>query len=350
MRVLVIGGTRYFGRTLVERLLADGHTVTLYTRGANRPWFWDRVRHIPGDRTDRAAFAAHLAGTSWDLVFDQQAYRREDVEGVLEVLAGRVGRYVLTSTGSVYHDGYVDFQRHCPFAEDTVNHRSFGWDYPPHATEYGTGKRHCEKLLTEHPEFPWTVLRIPAVMGADDPTGRMWFFVQRVLDGGPLLWPVERQAPWRSLFAGDAAASLQRVATHAAARNRIYHVAMEEIMTPHGWISAIARAAGTEARVCFVPAAAIQAVSPDSVPPFSRDTPYLHDLHRSRTEWGYRSTLLDDWLAEVVRWYRHEYQGPDSEGYSLRDEERRLARRYVRAEAALVTELESEARVPQAPS
>ena len=49
------------------------------------------------------------------------------------------------------------------------------------------GKRHCEKWLDENSDVPYTIVRIPAVMGSDDPTGRMWWWVQRAMDGGGVI-------------------------------------------------------------------------------------------------------------------------------------------------------------------
>ena len=73
MRYLVIGGTRYMGRVVVERLLDRGDHVTVYSRGNNRPYWWDRVEHLIGDRTDAADLRSKLRGkdfgqpTGWQL-------------------------------------------------------------------------------------------------------------------------------------------------------------------------------------------------------------------------------------------------------------------------------------------
>lgn len=340
MRALVIGGTQYFGRSLVRRLLARGDNVTLYTRGKSRPEFWDQVEHILGDRTDRAAFRTNLAGREFDLVFDQQAYHREDVQAAAEALKGRVGRYVFTSTGSTYHEGYVDFLNTCPFPESALPHSRVSWEKGPGESDYASGKRQCEKYLLEHPEFPWTVVRVPAVMGPDDPTSRMWFFVQRAMDGGPLLWPVEEQAPWRTLYREDAATSLLGVTATERTRSQIYHVAMEEILTPERWVAEVWRAAGKEPRLVFVPGALLERLLPRSRPYFSRNTPYIQDLRKSREHWGYRSSPFSEWIAETVRWYRDEYRGPDSAGYADRAREIQLAERFPAAHAAWTASFE----------
>jgi len=335
MRVLVIGGTRYMGRVVVRRCLARGDEVVLYTRGNTRPDYWDDVGHILGDRTDRDSFKRNLAGERFDAVIDMQAYRREDIDSVLEALAGRVGRYVMTSTGSVYADGYVEFANTCPFPESALDHSRVTWDYPPGEHEYGVGKRHCEKRLLEQDALPWTVVRVPAVMGWDDPTHRMWFFAQRALDGGPLLWPAEERAPWRTLYVEDAAGALLGVLETEQTRNQIYHVSMHEVLTPERWADRVWLAAGADADLVYVPRAVIERELDDSVPYFPRSTPYLQDLGKSETDFGFTTTPLDDWLATTIAWYRDEYAGPASRGYARRTDELRLAQHWRAASERL---------------
>ncbi|MBI3972107.1 MAG: NAD-dependent epimerase/dehydratase family protein [Chloroflexi bacterium] len=333
--ILIIGGTRYFGRILAQRLLEGGDRVTLYTRGNTRPDFWDDVDHIIGDRTDRDQFRAALAGRRFDAVYDQQAYRREDVAAAVEALDGRIGRYVFTSTGSTYHEGYVDFLNTCPFPESALDHARVTWEILPGETEYAAGKRHGEKYLVEHPTIPYTIVRVPAVMGWDDPTNRMWFYVQRALDGGPLLWPAEEQAPWRTLYVEDAAGALLGVLDTERTRRQIYHVAMSEILTPERWVREVWRAAGMDAGhpapVVYVPKAALERLLPTSMHWFSRNTPYIQDLRKSRRAFGFTTTPLFEWVGKTVNWYRESYHGGDSKGYDRRAQEIELANRWTEA-------------------
>ena len=81
------------------------------------------------------------------------------------------------------------------------------------------GKRHCEKWLLENCAVPFTVVRIPAVMGWDDPTNRMWWWVQRALDGQAVAWPLENQGPFRTLYSDDAASNFIRAMDAPRAAN-----------------------------------------------------------------------------------------------------------------------------------
>ena len=57
MDILIIGGTAFFGRDIVDLTLAAGHNVTVFSRGRQRSAFWDRIEHIAGNATwERALF------------------------------------------------------------------------------------------------------------------------------------------------------------------------------------------------------------------------------------------------------------------------------------------------------
>ena len=340
MNVLIVGGTRYMGRVVVQNLLERGDSVTVFSRGNTKPDWWDRIEHIPGDRTDRADFKSKLAGKFFDAVIDTQAYKREDVESAVETFHGSVGRYLMVSTGSVYQDGKLDFTTHCPFKESDVDWSSLDYTYPEGEDPYGVGKRHCEKWLQENSTLPYTVIRIPAVMGWDDPTGRMWWWVQRALDGRRILVPLEDRAPFRTLYAPDAAANFLRAIDSVDAANRIYHITMQEIMTVERWSDLIWRAAGHECKITYVPKKVIHSHPSLKAyaPPLCRPIPYIHDLSRAERDFGFRTTPVEEWIRTTVDWYRDRYTGEGSEGYEHREGELALAAQWKERFDRLVSE------------
>lgn len=161
------------GQIAVQRLLDRGDQVTVFSRGNMRPDWWNRVDHVLGDRQNYDAFESKLKGRQFDAVIDLLAYRKADVQSAVETFRGNVGRYLMISTGSAYGDGKLDFASHCPFKETDVNWASLDYTYPAGEDPYGVGKRHCEKWLQENTDLPYTIIRLPAVMGEDDSSGRM---------------------------------------------------------------------------------------------------------------------------------------------------------------------------------
>ena len=77
MDVLIIGGTQYFGKVIVRKLLDRGDNVTVFSRGNSRPEFWDEIEHINGDRTDYIGFIQKLKGRHFDAVVDNLAFHAQ---------------------------------------------------------------------------------------------------------------------------------------------------------------------------------------------------------------------------------------------------------------------------------
>ena len=98
MRVLVLGGTQFVGRTIVEHALAAGHSVTITNRGLTSPTaaelFGERVEHIV---SDRGGDLGELEGRRWDVAIDVNGYLPRDVASSARRLADAVGMYCTSS-------------------------------------------------------------------------------------------------------------------------------------------------------------------------------------------------------------------------------------------------------------
>src|ERR1700759_5153365 len=104
MKVLVLGGTKFLGRAVVEAALADGHEVTLFNRGVTNPKLFPKVEHLHGDRDgDLSA----LEGRRWDAVVDPSGYVPRGVRASAELLAAAASHYVFVSSISVYESPMV---------------------------------------------------------------------------------------------------------------------------------------------------------------------------------------------------------------------------------------------------
>jgi 2'-hydroxyisoflavone reductase len=107
VNLLIIGGTRFLGRHLVDAALACGHRVTLFNRGQSNPELFPAVEKLRGNRDgDLGA----LAGRRWDAVIDTCGYLPRIVRQSADLLAGAVGHYTFISSISVYVDESVHRQ------------------------------------------------------------------------------------------------------------------------------------------------------------------------------------------------------------------------------------------------
>ena len=101
MRLLVLGGTKFLGRAVVEAALERGHEVTLFNRGETNPELFPEAEKLRGDRDgDLRA----LEGRSWDAVVDPSGYVPRVVRASAELLRDSVGHYVFVSSVSAYAD------------------------------------------------------------------------------------------------------------------------------------------------------------------------------------------------------------------------------------------------------
>ena len=101
MQLLILGGTRFLGRALVEAALDQGHQVTLFNRGQTNPGLYPQLERLVGDRDGGLAA---LEGRQWDAVIDTCGYVPRIVRQSAELLAGSVEHYTFISSLAVYAD------------------------------------------------------------------------------------------------------------------------------------------------------------------------------------------------------------------------------------------------------
>jgi len=184
-RVLILGGTQFIGRQIVETLLAAGHKVSILTRGLSPDELPAQVERLRGDRDLGASGLAALTGRTWDVCVDVSGYTPRQVRPSAERLQKSVKRYVFVSAVSVYGDPSQRPVRETqpripPTSEDVTE---------VNGETYGALKVACEDIVQEVYGDRGTLLRPQIVVGPHDPRGRYAHWVQRVLLGGEMLAP-----------------------------------------------------------------------------------------------------------------------------------------------------------------
>ncbi|MFE9426393.1 NAD-dependent epimerase/dehydratase family protein [Kitasatospora sp. NPDC006697] len=179
--LLVLGGTRFLGRTVVEAALADGHRVTLFNRGRTAPGLFPGAETVLGDRESAADLAALAAGRQWDAVIDVAGYHPEVVGRSVAALAGRVGRYVFVSTLSVFAD-------QATVQDEDGELLQLADDLPEHQ-QYGARKAACERIVREAFGERASIARPGMIVGPHDPTDRFAYWPRRFMRGGRVLLP-----------------------------------------------------------------------------------------------------------------------------------------------------------------
>ena len=185
MRLLVLGGTKFLGRAVVDEALERGHELTLFNRGETNPELYSEVEKLRGDRDgDLSA----LEGRDWDAVFDPSGYVPRVVRASAELLADRVGHYTFVSSLSVYGD----FSEVVTEDDGQLIRLDDTSDESLEGDRYGGFKALCEQVVAD--VFPGRSARVRAglIVGPNDPTGRFTYWPRRVARGGEVLAPGRR--------------------------------------------------------------------------------------------------------------------------------------------------------------
>lgn len=305
--------------------------MTVLTRGRRPlPQGHEGLGHLIADRADPAALRTALAGRRFDATVDLLAFDAGDVARLHDALGEGIGRHLMISSGQVY---LVAAERHPPFREEDAAREPS--PEPAAGTRdhgewrYGIGKRAAEaELLARTGGRPerGVCLRLPVVQGARDRSRRLWAYLERLRDGGPILLP-GGAAPVRFVWAEDVARALVTLA-ESAPPSPAYNLAMPDEPPLDALLERAAEHLGTRARLVScrwddVRAAALgPGVSPYSGPWCSRPDPA-----RAEREWGFRGAPSDAWLPQVIAAHLAEPSPASHPGYADRAAELALAAR-----------------------
>lgn len=180
MKILIIGGTRFFGIHMVHELLRKGHQVTIATRGKSQDVFGDSVERIILERTDADSMRNALVDKTYDVVIDKIAYCSNDIKYALDVI--HCQKYIYMSTTAVYQPKHINTKEEefDGAAEELIwcNRSDFSYDKV---------KRQAECALCQiYNDKNWIAVRYPFVIGKDDYTNRLRFYVEHAVKSVPM--------------------------------------------------------------------------------------------------------------------------------------------------------------------
>lgn len=189
MRLLVLGGTLFLGRHVVEAALARGHEVTLFNRGLTAPGLFPEAEHVAGDR-DGGLDA--LRGRGFDGVVDTLRDDPRLVGAAAALLGPAVERYCFVSSISVYADlSRPGWDERSPLREE--------------GDDYGARKARCERAVEAAVGDRALLLRPGLIVGPWDPTNRFAYWATRLARGGEILAPGPPELPVQVIDARDLA-------------------------------------------------------------------------------------------------------------------------------------------------
>ncbi|WP_232695625.1 NAD-dependent epimerase/dehydratase family protein [Brevibacillus daliensis] len=281
---LILGGTRFFGKRLVQELLDKGVGVTIANRGKTNDPFGEQVRRIIVDRTDESAMQQAFQDFQVDVIFDQICYSSEDARISCQVFAGKVSHYVFTSTLSVYDSS----------EERLVEEMFDPYTYPiryegREQVTYQEGKRQAEAVFFQKADFPVVAVRFPIVLGDDDYTKRLHFHIEHVANQQPIGMP-------------NTGATISFIPSDEAARFLLW-AAEEQLVGPynaaslgdiklHDLLSMIEEKTGKKAII-------VNEASAEHSSPFGITQSWYMSTEKAR-ETGFLFTSIQEWLPSLV--------------------------------------------------
>lgn len=323
MNILVLGGTIFLGRHIVQAALRRGHTVTSFTRGKHNPDLFPEIEHLRGDRNgDLEA----LRGRRWDVAIDTCGYVPREVKASAELLADAVEHYTFVSSLSAYRD----FPR--PSMDESAE---IGTLDDPTIEEvtgetYGPLKALCEKAAED--AMPGRVLSVRAglIVGPYDPTDRYTYWPHRIAEGGEVLAPGNGTEAVQYIDVRDLAEWIVRMAEQR--RAGVYNATgPAHPLTMASFLEACRAATGSDARFIWVDKSFLigEGVTlwmeiPLSVPDIEELSGFSQVSCAKAIADGLRFRDVEETIADTIAWNATRPEGAPMHAGLSRERERHL--------------------------
>ena len=319
-KILILGGTSFVGRVLVEHLLLlDKYEITLFNRGKTNADLFGQVAKIHGNReTDDILL---LANQNWDVVIDICGYYPLSLQKIVAMLRGRVGRYIFISTGSVYDLEQIGEQ---VITEDSLLYTCSDAEKTDHSMEtYGKRKVACEQvLLAAKADIDPIILRPGVIYGKYDPFDRHYYWLYRVQQGGKILVPTGSENLSSHTFVNDLARIIIRSIEIPEHRN-IYNTTTHPLISFSGMLDSMCRALNKKptfvhADVEFQEEAEIEPWS--DLPLWINGNLFMVDNARLLKDLGLEMTSLDESFRLTAEYYADKQWYIPKSGMTLEEE------------------------------
>lgn len=279
MEVLIIGGSRFVGPLLTERLLAKDNKVTIFNRGKVSDDYPAGVTFIKGDRNKGFNLIQHF-----DVIVDMCAYNGAQTKTALDQL----------SFDFFIHFGSVASYKKSEIFPLTEDSPSGDW---PLMGDYNKGKVECEEVLAASGKKHASI-RPAYILGPNNYMNRENFIYSRISAGQPVMLPGNGQALVEFVFAKDVADIIVLLAEKRV--EGAYNCSGDEKITLKGLVEEMAKIGGKEAVISYNPKADGADHNEDEFP-FANEN--LISSSQKIKDLGFSFTLLVQGLREDFESY-----------------------------------------------
>jgi 2'-hydroxyisoflavone reductase len=325
MKVLVIGGTLFIGKLLVEELLKGGHDVAVLHRKPKHD-LGKRVENIMADRNDADSLREALSGRRFEVVFDNvydwdRGTTAAQVEATVRACGDRISRYVFMSSVAAYGDG-LNHKESDPLAPG----------YHPEA--YVSHKAATERLLFRmraQKGFPVVTFRPPFVYGPGNPFYREQFFWDRLRAGRPVIIPGDGHRLMQFVYVNDLVHAMVRAMQEPRAVGEAFNIGDPKPLTQAEVVEKLAKVANVEATLVRMPRDVIVHAGGNAMhEPFYFGEyldlpPITENIGKVTRLLKMKLTPFETGLKETYRWYTRNHK-PRTAGFEFDDKVLALAK------------------------
>ena len=217
MKILVMGGTRFVGKSLVQKLILQNHDIDIFTRG-NIP-NPKGSNLIKGDRNNLEDILK-LKNNKYDIIFDISGRELSQTKNLIENINENFERYVYVSSAGVYQD----IQELPIFEKDSIDKDS-----------RHIGKYESEKWLIDN-KIPFTSFRPTYIYGPGNYNKiENWFF-ERIVSLKKVPIPFDGSLITQLGHVSDLTDAMIKCLSQMKTKNNIYNCSGEKGITIKGLV------------------------------------------------------------------------------------------------------------------
>lgn len=298
-KVLIIGGSYFAGRALVEFLLNEGkNEIFTFNRG-NIPLNLKGVNEFKGDRTSIESIRANLPSGDWDAVIDFCGYSPEDIDSVIKGIPGRIRHYIFISTASVYdHSGMLPLDE----ISETIKAPQPGLGY---YSEYVLGKiraEECLMVICREKSIPWTIMRPSILYGRFNYAPRETYFFDLMEKEAAIVIPEHNLTLFNFIFVEDLAAIIGRCMGNNRSYDQVFNTVSPEFVTYEKFVEILGFISGKPLKIVQK---TVQTIMQERIPlPFPMDRHEVYSGDKLQKALGFKFTPLALGMKKTYEFYQ----------------------------------------------
>lgn len=328
MKVLIIGGTKFIGKAIVQHCLKNGHEVFLFNRGQEDPT--SKLLAFRGDVDNLPRYTNELRGLKPDVIVHCIAYTEKHARDYVEVFQGLDAQTIVLGSQDCYEafrqlNQGKEVSDYPIREEDQLSTVKYYWKGSAHVLADTYDKNLMTNIFLaahERGALKSVVFRLPMVYGPGEPQLKMRHgtILRRIFDRRKvfLMGQLSQARVWTFGFVDNVAAAIVHAFGKEAVLGRIYNIGETQVRSWRRWAELYAAHAGWDFRFEIVPDEVIEGN------PADRNTPPQHmivDCTRYRIETGFQQpVLLRAQIKRTLNWaISHPQTLGDKPNYTIED-------------------------------